>query len=175
MLLDVLIAVCAAFAASGVVYGAFRLIRVKPPKWLIPAVAAVAIIGVTAYQRYDWHNRVSAMLAQDAPEMVIVERLRTTVWVEPWSLVEPVISSLVAVDTASIRRNPAHPGLVLVDLVLISRDDDTRIVRHLVDCAARRLAPLPADAVFSDDGLPDGLDWREGAPDRLFEAACAAQ
>ncbi len=172
MLLDVLIAVCAAFAVGGVVYGAFRLVRVRPPKWVIPAVAAAAIIGVTAYQRYDWNDRVAAMLAQDAPDMVIVERLRTAVWVEPWSLIEPVISSVVAVDRASIRRNPAHPGLVMVDLVLISRDDDTRVIRHLVDCPVRRLAPLPTEAVFTGDGLPEGLDWREGAPEDLFAAAC---
>lgn len=169
MLLDVVVAACAAFAASGVIYAGFRLFRSKPPKWLIPTVAAVAVVGVTAYQRYDWHNRVIALLP---PEMVVVETLTTRVWVEPWSLVQPVVSSVVVVDRGSLRRNPDHPGLALVDLIMMSRDDDTAVIRHLVDCPRSRLAPLPADTTFSGDGLPDTLDWRTGAPDVLFAAAC---
>lgn len=169
MLLDVVIAICAAFAAGGVIFGLFRLIGRKPPKWLIPTVAAIAIVGVTAYQRYDWHNRVIALLP---PEMVVIETLSTEVWVEPWSLVEPVVSSVLVADTASAKRNANHPALVLVDLVMLSRDDDTAVIPHLVDCARERVAPLPAQATFTEDGLPDAPDWRTGAPAALFEALC---
>lgn len=171
MLLDVVVAVCAAFAAAGVLYGLFRLIGRRPPKWLIPTVAAIAIVGVTAYQRYDWHNRVIALLPS---EMVVVETLTTEVWVEPWSLIEPVTSSVLVVDTATLRRNDAHPGMALVDLVLLSRDKDTTVIRHLVDCPRRRVAPLPAETTFGGGGLPEAPDWRSGAPDPLFEAVCQA-
>jgi hypothetical protein len=171
MLLDVVIAACAALAAAGTVYGTVRLLGVRPPKWVVPAVAAAAVLGVTAYQRYDWHNQVAARLP--AGDMVVVEEVESSLWLEPWSLVAPVISSVVVLDRASVRRHPAHPGMVMADLFLVRRDDDTAVIRHLVDCAGRRVAPLPAEAVFTADGLPASLDWRDDGPEALFAAACA--
>lgn len=171
MLLDVLIAVCAAFAASGIVYATFRLLRSKPPKWVLPVVSAVAIVAVTAHLRYDWQHRAVALLPED---FTVVERLTESSIFEPWSLVEPVVTSVVAVDTASAKRNQAHPHLVLVDLVLLRRADDTLVVPHIVDCSARRLSPLPANPTFGDDGLPTQVNWRTGAPDEIFAATCRA-
>jgi hypothetical protein len=31
---------------------------------------------------------------------------------------------------------------------------------------------MPADPTFDADGLPQDVNWREGAPDALFAAAC---
>lgn len=169
MLLDVVIAACAAFAASGVVMLVFRLFGRKAPRWTTPVVASVAIVGVTAYLRYDWVDRTIELLP---PEFVVVERLTTSTLFEPWSLVQPVVSSMVAVDGGSIKRNPKHPELVLVDLVMLRRDDDTMVIHHIVDCAGRRAAPLPPEPDFGADGLPVDPQWTETAPDALFAAVC---
>ncbi|KJS36694.1 MAG: hypothetical protein VR70_13755 [Rhodospirillaceae bacterium BRH_c57] len=171
MFLDVVIAVCAAFAGSGIVYALFRLFRRKPPKWVVPVVAAIAIVGVTAHLRYDWEHRSASLLPAD---FVVVERLSTSTIFEPWSLIQPVVTSLLAVDTMSAKRNQARPEMVMVDLVMLRRADDTLIIRHVVDCAAKRVAPMPAEPAFDADGLPTNATWREGAPDALFTAVCPA-
>ncbi|MGC2855540.1 hypothetical protein ACM64Y_08695 [Novispirillum sp. DQ9] len=171
MLLDVLIAVCAAFAASGVVYGGLRLLRIKPPKWVVPVVSAIAIVGVTAHLRYDWQNRAADLLPDS---FVVVERLSESTLLEPWSLIHPVVTSLVAVDGAATKRNQAHPEMVMVDLVMLRRADDTVVVPHIVDCQKREVSPLPAQPTFDADGLPLDVTWRKGAPEALFTAACGA-
>lgn len=171
MFLDVVIAVCAAFAASGVVYGTIRLLRRKPPKWVVPVVSAIAIVGVTAHLRYDWQHRAAGLLPEG---FTVVERLEESSLFEPWSLVEPVVTTLVAVDAATAKRNQAHPEMVMVDLVMLRRADDTLVVPHIVDCAKRQVAPLPAQPAFDAEGLPLEAEWRGGAPDPLFAAVCSA-
>ncbi|WP_142847931.1 hypothetical protein [Telmatospirillum sp. J64-1] len=169
MFIDVVVAVCVAFTACGIVFALFHLIRVQRPRWLMPVVAAVAIIGVTAHLRYDWQDRTAALLPE---RMVVVEKMTSSTFLEPWSLVQPVVTGLVAVDTVTVKRNAAHPDMLMVDLVVLRRADDTVVVPHMVDCAGRRVAPLPAAPTFGSDGLPMDLSWRSGAPESLFTAAC---
>lgn len=169
MFLDVVIAVCAAFAASGVVYGLIRLTRRKPPKWVVPVVSAIAIVGVTAHLRYDWQHRAANLLPEG---FVVVERLKESSMIEPWSLIEPVVTSLVAVDATTAKHNEAHPEMVMVDLVMMRRADDTLVVPHIVDCANRKVSPLPPEPTFDGEGLPQDVTWRDGAPAPLFTAVC---
>ncbi|MFA7431263.1 MAG: hypothetical protein WCZ23_13980, partial [Rhodospirillaceae bacterium] len=125
MLMDVVIAACAAFAAGGLAYGLFRVFKRTPPKWVVPVVASIAIVAVTAHLRYDWVNRASILLPKD---IVVVERLPESSVFEPWSLIHPVVTSLVAVDTATAKRNEAHPEMILVDLVMLRRASDTLVI-----------------------------------------------
>ncbi|MCA1974491.1 MAG: hypothetical protein LDL44_16780 [Caenispirillum sp.] len=169
MLLDVVIAACAAFAAAGVFMAAFRLTGRKAPRTLVMAVAAVAIVGVTAYLRYQWAANTEKLLP---PQMVVIERLTFSNLIEPWSAIHPVTDRLVVLDRGSILRNPAHPDMVMVDVLLLDRMADTIVGRHLVDCAGRRNAMVPADADLSADQLPEGLQWGSDAPAALYDLAC---
>lgn len=170
MLLDVLIAACAALAALGVMLICFKALRAAPPRWLGPIVAAVAVVAVTATLRYQWAGRMEAMLPK---EMAVVERLATRSPFEPWSYVKPVVTTLVLADRGSARTNPAHADLVLINVLIVRRADDTRVTRHLVDCAGRREAVFPADAPFTSDGLPEDLTWAADTPPALIDTACA--
>lgn len=172
MFLDVVIAACAALAAVGLVMAGFKLFRASPPRWMMAAVAALAIIAVTAAVRYQWADRTAGLLP---PHMVVVERLEEKTLLEPWSLVQPVATELVVADSASIKRNPAHPGMAMIDILLLRRDAETLIQRHLVDCAGKRDAVVTMGAGYGPDGLPAGLEWVEGGPAKLFETACAQE
>ena len=170
MLLDVLIAACAAFAALGVMLICFKVLRATPPRWLGPVVAAVAVVAVTATLRYQWAGRMESMLPK---EMVVVERLATRSPFEHWSYVKPVVTTLVLADRDTARTNPAHADLVLINVLIMRRTEDTLVTRHLVDCAARREAVFPAGAPFTSEGLPDGLAWAADTPPALISTACS--
>lgn len=169
MLLDVVIGACAALAAAGVLLAVSKLFRIRISRSIIMGVAAIAIFGVTAALRYQWADRTAALLP---PEMVVVERLTFSNPIEPWSLVQPVTDRLVVVDTGSVLRSAAHPGMVLVDVLLVRRDGETLVARHLVDCTGRRDAVVPPDADLSGGDLPQGLTWADDAPAGLYTAAC---
>ncbi|GAA0580164.1 hypothetical protein [Caenispirillum bisanense] len=169
MLLDVVIAACAALASVGVVMAGFRLTGRKAPRNLLMALAAVAIVGVTATLRYQWASNTEQLLP---PEMVVIERLTFSNLIEPWSVVHPVTSRLVVVDRASLRRHAAHPGFSMVDVLLVQRDADTLVARHLIDCRNRRDAVMPADADLTADDLPGDLRWGGDAPAALYDVAC---
>lgn len=171
MLLDALIGACAALAAAGILLLAFKIMRRKAPRNLVLAVAAIAIIGVTATLRYQWADNTAAMLPDD---MVVIERLTFSNPIEPWSLVKPVTDRLIVVDQASVRRPPAFTDMVLVDVLLVRRDGDTMVARHLVDCPQRRDAVVPQNTTLADGTLPEDLEWASNAPQGLYTAACDA-
>lgn len=169
MFIDVLIAACAAFAAAGILLAVFKLTGRKAPRTLLMAVAAVAIVGVTATLRYQWADNTEKLLP---PEMVVIERLTFSNLIEPWSVVHPVTDRLVVLDRGSILRNAAHPDMVMVDVLLVDRAADTMVARHLVDCRNRRDAVVPPDADLSGETLPGDLTWGSDAPAALYDLAC---
>ncbi len=171
MLLDLVIAACAALAFLGIARLPFALLRRRPPRWLGPVAAGLGVIVVTAALRYQWAGRTEALLP---PEMRVVERLKTSTPFEPWSYAVPITTALVVADGGSARRNPAHPSLVMLDVLLIRRDADTLVARHLVDCGLRRDGVVPAGASLAGDTLPAGIVWAETSPPALVSAACAA-
>ncbi|HSK39249.1 MAG TPA: hypothetical protein VK943_05735, partial [Arenibaculum sp.] len=67
MLLDVVIAACAALGAVGLLFLGFRLAGRKPPRWTIPVTAALAVLGITQGLRYQWAARTIELLP---PELV---------------------------------------------------------------------------------------------------------
>lgn len=172
MLIEIAAAVVGAFAGAGLYLGLMRLIGRRPPRWSVLGVAAVAMIAVVSAIRYGWGDWAESQLPE---RMIVVDRVRSSDPIQPWTLVWPMTQGLLAVDRASLARHPAHPGIVAVDLVLARRGTETVVFPHLVDCAAdpRRTARLPAGAALDEGPLPDGLDWSTEAPAALFETTCA--
>ncbi len=167
MLFDLLIAACGALAAVGVALVGVRLLGRKAPRWVVPVAAALGMVGVTAAVRYQWAGHAESLLP---PGMVVLERLRETSPLEPWSYLRPMVTALVVADGAGLRRNPAHPGKVLADVLLVRRGEPTLVARHLVDCGTRKDAVLPPG--WDGEAPLPPLDWSSGGPAGLADLAC---
>lgn len=170
MLFDIVTVVSVAFATAGVVMIAFRLIGRRAPKTLIIALAAVAMVAFTAWNRQGWGERTAARL----PDTIrVIEKVTYSSWLEPWTLVEPRIGAMVAIDDSQTLHHPAHPGVVIVTLLHIEPHADTLYMLQIVDCNQGRRAVLDKVPEFSEGAMPTGIDWIEGGqPAYLFDAVC---
>ena len=95
---------------------------------------------------------------------------------QPWTMVIPKVDRMSAVDTASVRVNPAVPGIAMARIVLLGRYIPAAAAMQAYDCGeAARRADIAADADFGADGLPAGLAWVSlEADDPLRAIVCAA-
>lgn len=167
MLLDLLAAASAALAAAGLLLLGFRLAGRRAPRWLAPVAAALGVVAVTAALRYQWAPRMEGLLP---PDMVVLDRVQGRSPFDPLSYLWPVTDALLLADTASRRHHPGHPGLVLLDLVLLRRGEETLLARHLVECGAARDAVVPPGW---DGGDPAALAWATTTIPGLQAIACA--
>lgn len=161
------------FLAAGVVLIVTRLTRWNRPKYVLPLAIGGAMIAFPIYNEYSWYGRYAAEL----PERVEVVKTynHRSMW-QVWTRVIPRVDRFLAIDRASVRRNPDLPEHVMVDTLLVKREEPTLLVVNLVDCGAARRAELAPDTAFDDSGLPVGAVWIELEPgDPLLTAVCGAQ
>jgi len=75
-----------------------------------------------------------------------------------------------------VRRNPELPGHVMVDTLLVKRDEPTLLVVNLFDCEGGRRAELAPNTAFDERGLPVDVSWVDmESTDPLLKAACKAE
>ncbi|WP_051341093.1 hypothetical protein [Azospirillum halopraeferens] len=168
MFFELISIISVAFAAAGAVLIAGRLLRIRLPKYVLPMVAALAMIGFTIWLRYTWAERTIEGLPAG---FVVVDRLPYHGVLEPWALVFPRTAGLVVLDGAATRRNPDHPDVLLVTTRLIEEHQETLTLQQFVDCARRRRAP--ATTALGPDGLPPPDAWVSDDGTPLYDAACA--
>ncbi len=170
MFFEILVVISAALGGSGAVLGVCKLMGVKPPKWVAPMSAAVAMIAFVVWSRETWYDRTAGRL----PEGVTV--LATFPYdgvLEPWGLANPRISRFIALDANATMRNPAHPKIVMATTMLREQYGETITLRQIIDCENGRRALVPPNAQFDEAGLPVGVDWISGGePGYLFGAVC---
>jgi len=169
MIFELIAAVALAAAGVGV---AMLLRRLAPvlPKWIVPAAAGVGMIGYAVWSEYSWHARTVAAL----PEGVeVLEKIESRAPWRPWSYVAPQVLRLSAVDVADARRNPAAPGMVMTNVILMERFAPTIVAPVLVDCVEGRRADIADGVEFDEDGVPRPDRWlplEDG--DALRDALC---
>lgn len=134
----------------------FRLIRRPMPRRALPLAIGLAMIAYAIWSDYSWGRRTEDLLPAD---MEVVERLSDHTRWQPWTYLFPRTTRMIAVDRGSIRRNPAFPDVVMVDLVLLERWLPTRRVVRLVDCAGGRTADVTDPEALEDGGLPPAETW----------------
>jgi len=173
MILELVIAICAAFAGAGFLLLGARLLGVKLPKAAIPVAAAVSIVALTIWMRYSWADRAVAGLPEGA---VVIGTIPYTGFLEPWTVLFPRTGGLLVLDTKSIMRNPAHPRLAMVSIALVEHNADTIGMQQVVDCGRKRRAVVTADMRFDAEGLPLPEAWIvDGEPRALYDAVCQAE
>ena len=161
MLIELVAAVALGFAAAGVALLARRAIPALP-RFTVPAVAGLAMIGFGVWSEYTWYERTSATL----PEGVEVASApaESAFW-RPWSYVAPLVVRFMAVDLASARRNEAAPDQVMVEVYIIARHGPRARVPVLLDCQGQRRADIADGLNLNSDGSVAESDWRAVAPD----------
>ena len=162
----------AGIAVAGVVMLLNRATGRRLPKWLIPVAAGAAMIGTTISNEYSWFDRTAGNLPDG---LTIAQTVEDPTFYRPWTYAYPFVERFVAVDTGTMRTNPALPDQRMVDLYFFGRWSPISKGPVVFDCAANRRADLIDGAEFASDGsLPEDA-WRAVAPDDpILQTTCKA-
>lgn len=158
--------------AASVTFIGFRLLRREPPRWTMPAAAGLAMLAFHISSDYAWFNRTTAAF----PDHLEVARTYTKRSIlQPWTLLAEPVERFSAVDTRSVRRNPATPELVMADVHLLQRYYPTVTVTQLYDCSEPRRAPVGPDLEVDAGGRPSNAQWVAIDPaDAVRRIVCSA-
>ena len=170
MFLELLAVIFAGVAGAGLMMVIIRLTGGRLPKWLTPVAAGAVMIAVSISSEYSWFSRTTATLPEG---LEVVETVETSAMWRPWTYAVPITERFVAVDTASIQTNIAHPDMRLGQVYFYGRWSPLNRLNVATDCASNRRAALIDAVSFAADGSLDGADWvsvDEGDP--LIEAMC---
>ncbi|MBZ4021403.1 hypothetical protein CKO11_02860 [Rhodobacter sp. TJ_12] len=149
-------------------HSARKLLRLDLPKWLMPAAAGLAMLGVTIWGEYHWFTQARGGLPAGA--VVLQSNAEATPW-RPWSYLWPVTNRFVALDTAN-RAQPAE-GVVVANLYLVARWQPVQPVTVAYDCTGHRQAILGGEAAVNADGSLTAGKWLPAPmPDAGLNAAC---
>lgn len=156
--------------AAGALMLAFRLLRRPLPRWLLPAVAGLAMLSFHLWNEYSWFDRTATALPD---HVVVAERYDYRSALQPWTLLKPRVNRFTALDRSSIRRHDGAPGYVMADILLITRLDRTAKVTQIYDCGGIRRTDVIPSATVDERGIPVDATWIEfGADDALFTLIC---
>ncbi|MGP1395749.1 MAG: hypothetical protein ACTS3R_09585 [Inquilinaceae bacterium] len=170
MVFELIAVIVAGFAAAGVVLMVNHLTGGRLPRWLTPVGAGAAMLAMTIYSEYAWFDRTRSALPGD---VVVARTVEDRAVYRPWTYAVPYVDRFIAVDRASIRRNDAAPGQIMVDLLVFGRWAPVRRVPVLMDCDTPRRADLVDEVQFDADGRVTNADWRAlDSDDQVFRTVC---
>ena len=157
-------------AIVGILLFAKRVLRVPLPRWALPVGAAIGMLVAHLYNEYTWFDRFETRL----PDGVEVIQTGTSQsFIEPRTYLVPKTTRFAAIDRNSIRANPSQPGMKIGEILLFQRHTPTARLLQVADCDGNRIAALAPDTEFSEDGLPEGVEWSEvGSDEPLFASIC---
>jgi len=160
----------AGIAAALLVWAINRTLKGRLPSWLVPVSAGAAMLVATISSEYGWFARTQSNMPEG---FVIAETIEESQFYRPWTYAKPFVSRFVAVDQATMRTNPAHPGQRIVDLVFYGRWTRTAKVPVLFDCAANKRADLIDGVDFGANGEVLNVTWQQmDADEALLKVAC---
>ncbi|WP_319823428.1 hypothetical protein [Thalassovita sp.] len=156
MFLELIATFIAGIAGAGLMMMLNWITGKRLPRWLIPVAGGAAMITATISSEYSWYSRTANTLPEG---VVIAHTVESKVVYRPWTYVHPYVERFMAVDKATIRRNDAQPGMVLVDLLLFGRWQPVRQLAVMFDCAGHRQTQVPEQVIFDDSGALVGAKW----------------
>lgn len=157
--------------AAGLLHGIYRLLmRRKPPKFIVPLSAGLAMIVFHIWNEYSWYGRTADMLP---PSIEIVDTLSVKEFWAPWTYIFPKTNGFVALDRASTQQNAKLPGFVMATTMFVKRAEDTLITHIIINCAERRWMAIFEGTNFDENGLPLSPEWAPFESNtHMAEAAC---
>jgi hypothetical protein len=171
VLMDLVATIAAGFAGAGIALLLRRLSGGRLPGVFVPWVAGGAMIAFLLWNDYSWYGRTAGGLPEQVE--VYTSMPESAAW-RPWSYLAPVTERFGAVDTGSIRRNPAVPGQVMAEVYLFARRAPVARLPVLIDCVGNRRADIADGMEFAADGAVSNAVWTVLEPDDpLAGAVCA--
>jgi hypothetical protein len=168
--LELLAAIITATAFWGIAHLAWRLSGRRLPRWLMPAAAALGLIGYTVWSEYSWFGRVSSELP---PGVEVAWSETAANGLRPWTFLFPLTTRFVALDTREMAAHPANAALRLAPVYDIARWTPPRDGMMVFDCAAGRQVLLTDQVTIDDQGMLSGADWVVPGPEDGFQTlAC---
>ena len=169
MALELIAAIALGLGAAGIALLVVRLSRSRVSRTIVPVAAAAAMFGYSMWSDYSWAERTQEALPDS---FVVTSRFADSSPLRPWTYLFPVVERFSAVDGGAIGRNPNHPGVVLVDVFLMTRRMPVGRLAQFVDCAGGRRAQAASAQIFREPDL-ERLDWVALPPgDGLLDVAC---
>ena len=158
------------FSAAGLVLLAYRPRGRKPPRYMIPLAAGLAMIGYAVWSDYSWASRTIAELPD---HVTVVKKIPSSAPWKPWTYLFPQVDRFIALDSSEIRRNENLPGFVLAEVILVARLEPAVTTRQLFDCRQVRRTDIIASDSFTAEGMPQNPEWVPlDRTDALFERLC---
>lgn len=170
MAFELIAAIVGAVGMAGIALALRKMSRGRLPKWIVPAFAALGLIGVTVALEYGWFARVSAELPEGV-EVVWQEEGASPV--RPWTYLAPLVTSFVALDARGVAVHPDVATLRIARIYSFARWQPPAEALMVFDCAAGRRVLLTEGVEITADGTLTGAEWSVPAEgDQMQQAAC---
>ncbi|MFN4154895.1 MAG: hypothetical protein ACK4HF_09590 [Paracoccaceae bacterium] len=161
-------AIVAAVALGGMAHLLRRLTGHRLPKWFVTVAAALGLVGTTIFLEYDWFNRVSAELPDGVQVVWLSEEVMA---LRPWTLIAPITTRFVAMDTRAIVQHPNNASLRMAKLFNFGRWRPVTNGLMVFDCGARRQVLVTEGVEITADGTLQGAEWVTASEGDGFQAA----
>lgn len=172
MFLEFIATIFAGFAAAGVALILGKISGGRLPRWLMPVMAGLAMIGYTVWSEYTWFERTTATMPEG---LVVVSQNESKALYRPWTYAFPLTDRFAALDEQSILTNESIPDQRLADMYFWGRWSPIQRVSVAFDCAQGRSAPIVEGVSMGEDGQIENASWSNvGLEDPALAAACGS-
>ncbi|MFI0472378.1 hypothetical protein ACGLWX_06590 [Halomonas sp. HMF6819] len=164
MIWHLIAAVFAALAAAGIGLILRKATGNRLPKWIVPVMAGLGMLGYQIHVEYSWFEHKKAQLPPSTE--VVDSATGTEIW-RPWTFVFPMTTQFSVLDRESLSRSGDVAEFMLyhferhyTDLVIPQA--------YVLNCQSRELVPVAAERREPD---LDGIRTLR-ADSTLLQSAC---
>ncbi|MEC9482186.1 MAG: hypothetical protein UMU75_02520 [Halomonas sp.] len=169
MIWQLIAAIFAGLGAAGIALILRQLSGKRLPRWIVPALGGLGMLGYQVYYEYAWFEHKRAQLPESA--QVISTQQSQMLW-RPWTYLFPLTTGFSVIDRSNLIAQQADEAR-LVEFILyrFERQHTDRVSHqaYLLNCTAREMVPLA-----EQDRQPRYAQLRRvetSAP--LFQAVCS--
>lgn len=143
MLLRLLATFILALGAAGIVILLNRYVfRGRLPRWTMPVVVAITIVGFQIFEEYTWYPRIKTQINSD---YVVMQEIRPKQFWRPWSYIAPTVTNVTVVNKANMRALDEHPEYNIGMMTSLSYLGASSDYPFLFDCNQLRFGPYRKD------------------------------
>lgn len=118
----------AGLSGAGIAMGLRFLVK-RLPKWLIPALAGLCMLGFSIYSEYSWYAHTASRLPEGS---VVISEVPHTAFYKPWSYVKPQVLQFVVLDKNSVKSIDDNQKQIL--LYFFERRHKAQTLPAIIDC-----------------------------------------